>query len=541
MKLINTLALAASISALAIDGKDSNEGFFKLPVQRYTGNSYEEATVDDEPTFSKRAGSTVMTLTNKNVYYDTVLKIGSNQQSVRVLVDTGSSDLWVPSSNAACFYQGPLSASSNDIDTENLARPRIVDLGALIDDVDSQTKTEADQFEKRATSTIYLLPSGTATGSSGGNQCTLFGSFDQSQSSSFHLNLSAPVFSIKYADSTFASGFWGTDTVGFGNVNVTDLSFAIANRTSSHIGVLGIGLPGLETTNVGSTVGYSNGYQYENLPMRLKSSGVINTNAYSLYLNKATSLTGSILFGGVDHAKYSGSLQLIPVLRLPLQGRDLAPMRLQVVLSGILVHGNQQNVSISSSPIAALLDSGTTYSYFPSNVVNNIVNLLDAQANSNYNLYQVSCGYLNDGYNVTFSFSGISIDVPLSNLIIKSRNLCFLTIFSTGSSSSSLPTVILGDNFLQSAYVVYDLDNYQVAMAPVVYTDQENIEVISSTIPLAVTAAGYSSTSTAYAVSDQLTATSRLATSRRAAANPQYSRVSPLWTLFSLFMSIFVL
>lgn len=513
----------------------------KLPVQRYTGDSYEESTADDEPVFSKRAGSTVMTLTNQKTYYDTVLNIGSNQQSVRVLVDTGSSDLWIPSSNVVCSYQGPLVASSNEIDTESMARPRIVDLESLLDEIDSHTKTDNDHLDKRATSTIWSVPTSSATRSPGSNMCTLYGSFNPGQSSSFNLNLSAPQFSIKYADSSFASGYWGTDTVSFGNVNVTDLSFAIANSTSSSIGVLGIGLPGLETTNVGSTVNSYNAYLYENLPMRLKSTGIINTNAYSLYLNKAGSLTGTILFGGVDHAKYSGTLQVLPVLRLPLQSRNDPPMRLQIVLSGVLIHGNQQNVSISSAPVAALLDSGTTYSYFPSNVVKNIVNLLDGKASSANNLYLVSCSYLNDGYNVTFSFSGVLIDVPLSNLIIRSRDTCFLTIFSLDAGSVSLPTVILGDNFLQSAYVVYDLENYQIALAPAVYTDQEDIEVISSTIPLAVTAAGYSSSSTANYASELMTATSKLATSRRAAANSQYNRASPLWTFFGLVMSAFVL
>lgn len=542
MKLASALMLAASAAALAIDTEDSQNGFIKLPVQRYTGNSYEESSIDNEAVLEKRAGSAVMTLSNQRVYYDTVLKIGSNQQSVRVIVDTGSSDLWIPSSDVVCSYLGPFSSSSNDVDNESMARPMIVDFEDLLDDVEAQTKTDNDQLDKRATSTLWLLPSASASGSgSFGTGCTLFGSFDQSQSSSFKVNLSAPLFSIRYADRTFATGFWGTDTVGFGNVNVTNLSIAIANRTSSQVGVLGIGLPGLETTNVGSTVSYSSAYQYENLPMRLKSTGIINTNAYSLFLNKAGSLTGTVLFGAVDHAKYSGSLQLLPVLRLALQGRDLAPQRLQIVLSGVLIHGNQQNVSISSAPITALLDSGTTYSYFPSNVVNNIVNLLGAQISPASSIYQVSCNYINDGYNVTFSFSGVTIDVPLSSWILKSRDTCYLTIFSLGSSSSTSPSVILGDNFLQSAYVVYDLENYQIALAPVVYTDQEDIEVISSTIPLAVTAAGYSSTSTAYYVSDLMSATSRLATSRKAAGNPQYTRASPLWTFFGLVMSIFVL
>lgn len=82
----------------------------------------------------------------------------------------------------------------------------------------------------------------------GSNTCTSYGTFNTENSDSFVQN-DTDTFVIGYADGTFASGIWGHDTVRIGNLSVEDLSFAVANESSSDIGVLGIGLPGLEVTN----------------------------------------------------------------------------------------------------------------------------------------------------------------------------------------------------------------------------------------------------------------------------------------------------
>ncbi|CAL1201259.1 unnamed protein product [Candida parapsilosis] len=75
-------------------------------------------------------------------------------------------------------------------------------------------------------------------------------------------------FQIQYADGTFATGIWGHDTVRIGDISVPDLSFAIANETSSDIGVLVLDYSVWKTTT-------SFGYMYENLPMKMKSDGVL--------------------------------------------------------------------------------------------------------------------------------------------------------------------------------------------------------------------------------------------------------------------------
>lgn len=48
---------------------------------------------------------------------------------------------------------------------------------------------------------------------------------------------------------------------------------------------------------------------YPSIPNTMVQQGLINADSYGLYLNDVRSPTGSIVFGGVDIAKYSGNLK----------------------------------------------------------------------------------------------------------------------------------------------------------------------------------------------------------------------------------------
>jgi Eukaryotic aspartyl protease len=56
--------------------------------------------------------------------------------------------------------------------------------------------------------------------------------------------------------------------------------------------------------------------QYPNSPFAMTAAGVINTAAYSVWLNDINSLSRSVLFGGLDTAKYTGTLQTVPIVPL---------------------------------------------------------------------------------------------------------------------------------------------------------------------------------------------------------------------------------
>lgn len=514
-------------------------GAFKLKFTALRGPSKHDLAPNREGGLVRREdaeGSAFMELTNEQTYYSCDLYVGSNQQLNTVLVDTGSSDLWIMDTDMVCL--AALLYSKRDFSTFY----RVVSLPLPdLKEEKEERNTEENYEEKRenseeifeekrddesedlegrdcigpfcfsniftetgsgfgttvsySTVTVGATRTGSGSGQSdsavvaGPNSCTSFGSFETADLDLFHLNSSAPPFSILYGDGTSAQGFWGMDVVEFNNHSVSGVSFAVVNETDSTFGVLGIGLPGLETTY---SLGSLKPYMYENFPMRLVSDGIINKNVYSLYLDKLTSLTGSILFGAVDHAKYSGTLQSVPIINIYSQYYS-NPIRIDVVLDSISLQGSSSNVSVTSVHVPALLDSGTTFTYLPLDVLERFTSMLSATYSSTAGLYSLSCDYNTDDAFAVFNFSGVEIKVPLSDLIVRYRTQCYLGVLE--QTLSSYTYSLLGDNFLRNAYIVYDLDDYQVSMAQVVYTDEEDIEVISLSVPLATKAAGYSATS----------------------------------------------
>jgi candidapepsin len=90
---------------------------------------------------------------------------------------------------------------------------------------------------------------------------------------------------------------------------------------------------------------------------------------------------------------------------------------------------------------------------------------------------------------VTYSFSGATVTVPPSELAIPLSDLglhvsgyeYFVPIYSIEESSEY---VLLGDSFLRSAYVVYDLDNKEISIAQSSFdTTNSNIQAITDSVP----------------------------------------------------------
>ncbi|WEJ96020.1 aspartyl protease [Yamadazyma tenuis] len=493
-------------------------GFFALNFEIQRGNSKTDMGTERTPRLIRRmlsdeeqASSPLfergrkvwrrdffeMTLENADTFYLTELEIGSNGDKNQVLVDTGSSDLWVMAHDVDCH------AESSSASTKKR------DLGLHVGDIfvhpheDSISPTKTEKLQGKANANSILSAFGITTdspfGGSGGsgsgsgsavavavatdsgsttNTCTSYGSFNTANSESFTRNSSAPAFSIRYADGTSAEGIWGYDDVKISNATVNNLSFAVSNDTSSNIGVLGIGLAMLEVTYSSGT---SNAYTYENLPARLASQNIIAKNAYSLYLGSSDSKTGTVLFGAVDHAKYSGTLQTVPIVNtLESYGYE-SPIRLEINVDEISLT-NSDSVQVNSNGYTALLDSGSTLSYFPQSLLEKTASTLGLDYSNSVGAYLIDCDVSGDT-SIDFTFSGINISCPISHFVVQvTSGTCAFGILAQSSSSDYL---LLGDNFLRNAYVVYDLEDLTISLAQVNHSDEEDIEVISSNIPQA--------------------------------------------------------
>lgn len=438
--------------------KKQPSDFVRLGFKKKYGDLYESASSHIRPKalLQKRdaTGYEIVEITNQQSFYSVELEIGTPSQDVEVLVDTGSSDLWVTGSdNPYC---------------ENNRDSRV----SLSDRID----------------------------------CREYGTFDTERSRTWRRNESADWFYISYGDTTFASGVWGQDRLHLEDLNITGLSFAVANRTNSSVGVLGVGLPGLQVTSNGRR-----GYQYDNFPMVLQRAGATKANAYSLFLNNLDEEHGSILFGAVDHSKYTGSLYTIPLINTLADYGYPNPIQFDVTIQGIgLSSGSESddNTTLTSTQIPGLLDSGTTLTYLPKAVLDNLADTLGISYDSNNGYYVVPCNSegtsssaFDDDTQLVFDFGGFHIDTPLNDYLIQAgRRTCILGLVPQDSNNA-----VLGDTFLTHAYVVYDLERLEISMAQAKFIedydveDNENsndIEVIegSEGVPRATKAAGYSST-----------------------------------------------
>lgn len=482
------LVSLASVASLA----EKMAGVHEMGFSIKRGSSYESASADNKVQFVKR-DSLEVELQNEVSFYLIDLEIGSNNQSVGILIDTGSSDLWVMGSNNPYCMSGG-SQSSNEVltrlsqrNSSHLLLPGHKKPLGGGDGGPPEVATvseDAGVFATQAQSDVQATI-----------DCNQYGVFDETTSNSYTSNNTE--FLIQYADLTFAYGDWGHDDVSFAGTTINDLSFAVANESNSTIGVLGIGLTGLETTAAGSLTLTS--YEYANLPVKMLQQGLINKVAYSLFLDSSDASRGTILFGGIDHAKYSGDLQLLPVINTLRDYGYNSPIRLEITLSGITIPTDNDNTAVITTVTApALLDSGTTLSYVPDAVLIKIGEALGAQYSSSVGAYVMECVDSSNTTTVDFDFSGVTIRVPVSDLLIQitSSRLGSSAYCAVGTLSSGDNSYILGDSFLRSAYVVYDLEDLEIGLAQANYdgADTSDIEVINSNIPSAVSAPDYSST-----------------------------------------------
>jgi hypothetical protein len=294
------------------------------------------------------------------------------------------------------------------------------------------------------------------------NPCAASGTYDSSASSTY--KLVNHNFNISYVDGSGASGDYVTDALSIGGQTLSDFQFGIGTQSTSSEGVLGIGYTSNEIQ-----VNRNQEQAYPNLPAAMVNAGLIHSNAYSLWLNDLDAGTGQILFGGVNTAKYTGSLETVPIIQ-----EYGAYYEFIIALTGLSISGSSSTSSSSSLPAPVLLDSGSSLMYLPNDLTTDIFNEVNAVYDSNAGAAYVDCSLANSGSSISFSFSGATITVPFSELVLNAgtnsagQGLTFqdgvpACIFGVAPAEDSTP--VLGDTFLRSAYVVYDLANNEISLA----------------------------------------------------------------------------
>jgi hypothetical protein len=303
--------------------------------------------------------------------------------------------------------------------------------------------------------------------------CAHSGLYNANSSSSYAYVNSA--FNISYAGGNSAAGDYATDTVRVAGRTVSDLQFGIGYQSTSPVAILGLGYPLNEAQS--SNAGLS---PYQNLPEKLAADSTIASNAYSIWLNDLDANTGNLLFGGVDRAQYEGDLVTVPVqtedgvhaeFLVPLTDVQLDGQSVEDVSDSASPTSSSSSPSSSVSAIPALLDTGTTLMYLPDAMTEAIYEAVNAQFLQSQQVATVSCDLASQNINMTFRFAdSVSINVPLNELVIDTQSSSSSSDSNGGTCQFGIApagrdTIILGDTFLRSAYVVFDIDNNEISLA----------------------------------------------------------------------------
>ncbi|PYI27664.1 putative yapsin [Aspergillus indologenus CBS 114.80] len=288
-----------------------------------------------------------------------------------------------------------------------------------------------------------------------GDPCKPYGTYDSGASSSYK-KLST-FMNDTYGDGTNSYGNYATDNVTIGGTTIKSMQFAVAETSDSPQGIAGVGYARATYQEV------YDGKVYSNLPQALVDSGAIKSPAYSVWLDDEDATTGSILFGGVNKAKYLGELQTLPIVP-----RDGQYVSLAIALTEVSVEksGSSSKKYTTSLPLSCSLDTGTSMTALPEDLVNEIYKELDAGYSTKSQAAYIACSAMEKDYNVTFGFSGATVTVPVSQLVLPYTEPDFDQgdcIFGIVPSQAGMN--LLGDTFLRSAYVVYDLANNEISVA----------------------------------------------------------------------------
>lgn len=229
------------------------------------------------------------------------------------------------------------------------------------------------------------------------SRCRSYGTYEANESSTYSF-MSGDFLATGYLQASDVEGDYAIDTLSIGGASLENFQFGINEdglvysmsfqRTSpdfcSLTTIIRLDTAGRLGLSYAYTEGQTSelsGTAYPNLPLAMVNSSLIQSAAFSIWLNDLDTNEGSILFGGVDTDKYHGTLQTIPNLQINTDGATvkggLVEWQFYIELTGLTITNSSETKSLSSDlPIGVILDSASSMTYLPNEMVFDIYNEL---------------------------------------------------------------------------------------------------------------------------------------------------------------------
>lgn len=417
--LLFSVILVLGVLFVPVDGQvvqwDIEKRIVPTRLRRRADSTYEEVITNE-----KGVGGYFATAT-----------IGTPGQNVTLQLDTASSDIWVPFSGAAVCRGRKLSGEK----------------GCYLGSCEWGMPITSKTLVMLTDQTVDPKPSKT---------------FDA---------FSRDTFEISYIDASFAKGHYFTDTFEISGAKVKNLTMGLGVQTDISYGLLGVGYAINEASITTA------GFKYPNLPIAMVNEGLINSVAYSLWLNDLGASTGNILFGGIDTSKFLGDMARLSILKdkeINAYDHFVVPLTSLEATSP----SGTDILSTSDWPLEVVLDSGTTLSYLPYDIAKMVWDEVGATYNPEVDMAVLPCSHFEHPGYFSFGFAGEGgprINITMDELVIDLTD-GQAPEFSSGDHEGErvcqfgiqrgiASPYTLGDTFLRSAYVVYDLENNEVGIA----------------------------------------------------------------------------
>ncbi|KAK3989894.1 aspartic peptidase domain-containing protein [Cladorrhinum sp. PSN332] len=213
---------------------------------------------------------------------------------------------------------------------------------------------------------------------------------------------------------------------------------------------------------IGHGIGFNT--RYNNLIDELYVQGITRSRAFSISLgSQFDDNAGTVVFGGVDTRKFSGTIHRFDNLPPQMEGKRDGPWRYWIQLDsvGLTKPGEVPHIYVNSS-MPALLDTGSTWTYLPPKIAEQLARDLNATGWEDGS-YEVPCSMKSHPGFVDFAFGNLTIHVPYAEFVTEfEASYCALGVLPREEQTGR---AILGDSFLRSAYVIFDQTNQDLYLA----------------------------------------------------------------------------
>lgn len=243
-------------------------------------------------------------------------------------------------------------------------------------------------------------------------------------------------YDIQYGSGPI-TGMAGSDTLTIGSLTIplqgfgliTDVS-GLRTSYSSFVfdGVLGLAFPEISVNGLTTTMEH------------LINNDALEKPVFSFYLSQGD--VGEMTFGGIDHSRYSGVIEYVPVTDQSYWTVDLLSISM-----------TNSNGSIPTEVSTSIVDTGTTYIKGPSHAVASLAELVNAtfySSKGGWESYILDCNAT--GPDITLTLNGTNLTLTKEDYTLRTGTRCLL-----GFEGGMETMWVLGDVLMRKFYTVFDL------------------------------------------------------------------------------------